>query len=139
MRAPGTGVLAAGVIGAAALLLVIVGAPSSRPAPAPRATPTPAAPSVSGNGVTHTSAAIDLPADHQLYPQRPHADAMNRNCASCHSPSMVLGQPPLTPDQWAAEVKKMREVYRAPVPDADVPAILDYLNGPRASGSRSAS
>lgn len=82
---------------------------------------------VTAGGFTLTSTSITLPAETQLFPSGPHADAINGNCTGCHSASMVLTQPRLTPEQWQAEVKKMREVYKAPVAEADVPAILAYL------------
>jgi hypothetical protein len=50
-----------------------------------------------------------------------------RNCLSCHSAGMVLNQPPLPRATWEAEVNKMREAYKAPVPDEDVKPIVDYL------------
>jgi hypothetical protein len=40
---------------------------------------------------------------------------------------MVLLQPPLSKQAWTDEVTKMRKVYGAPVAEADVPAIVDYL------------
>jgi cytochrome c553 len=40
---------------------------------------------------------------------------------------MVLTQPSLPKADWQAEVKKMRNVYKAPVDAKDVPAIVDYL------------
>jgi hypothetical protein len=40
---------------------------------------------------------------------------------------MVLNQPALPKATWLAEVHKMINVYRAPVDEADVPAIVDYL------------
>jgi hypothetical protein len=40
---------------------------------------------------------------------------------------MVLNQPTLPKAAWEAEVAKMRNVYKAPVSESDVPAILDYL------------
>ena len=52
---------------------------------------------------------------------------INANCASCHSASMVLNQPALTEAQWTEEVGKMRNVYKAPVAESDVPAIIAYL------------
>jgi hypothetical protein len=42
---------------------------------------------------------------------------------------MALTQPALSKDQWKATVTKMREVYKAPVVDKDVPAIIAYLIG----------
>jgi len=40
---------------------------------------------------------------------------------------MVLTQPHLSRADWQAEVGKMRNAYKAPITDADVPAIVDYL------------
>ena len=52
---------------------------------------------------------------------------MTADCTGCHSAGMILTQPRLKPEQWKATVEKMQKVYKAPVPDADVPAILAYL------------
>ena len=40
---------------------------------------------------------------------------------------MILNQPGMPKAAWAAEVNKMRNVYKAPVAAKDVPAIVDYL------------
>jgi hypothetical protein len=40
---------------------------------------------------------------------------------------MILTQPPLAKAAWEAEVAKMRNVYKAPVDEKDVPTIVDYL------------
>jgi hypothetical protein len=40
---------------------------------------------------------------------------------------MALTQPALSADQWKATVTKMREVYKAPVAEKDVNAIVAYL------------
>jgi hypothetical protein len=82
---------------------------------------------VAFGGFTLTSAAIDLPIDDQQYPDGPHADVINANCTSCHSASMALTQPALTSDQWKSTVIKMKEVYKAPVAEKDIPAIVEYL------------
>jgi mono/diheme cytochrome c family protein len=71
--------------------------------------------------------AVRLPQDATMFPVREGSEAMNANCAACHSTSMILLQPALTTDQWKGEVKKMREVYKAPVDPAAEPAILAYL------------
>ena len=70
---------------------------------------------------------VTLPEDTGIFPVREGSDAMTANCAACHSPSMILLQPALTPDQWKGELKKMKEVYKAPVDPAAEPAILSYL------------
>lgn len=77
--------------------------------------------------LTLVSTAVTLPVDAGSFPPGPHVDAIAANCTACHSPSMVLTQPPLTADQWRAEVKKMREVYKATVAEEDVPLIVAYL------------
>lgn len=127
MKTPSIGVLGLGLIGLTALLLLAVGAPSGRvaPPPAPAAAPPPSR--VSAGGFTLASASVDLPADEAPYPDGPHADVVNANCTACHSASMALNQPALAADQWKAEVTKMREVYHAPVAEADMPAIVAYL------------
>ncbi|MBS0235044.1 MAG: cytochrome c [Proteobacteria bacterium] len=59
------------------------------------------------------------------------ADPVNNNCLTCHSAGMVLVQPKLSKTTWEGIVKKMINVYKAPVPDSDVAGIVDYLsNGP---------
>jgi cytochrome c5 len=76
---------------------------------------------------TFKDVAVTLPQDNALFPPRAGSEAMDRNCAACHSTSMILLQPALTTDQWKASIKKMREVYKAPIDPADEPAILAYL------------
>ncbi len=57
----------------------------------------------------------------------PGADTVNGVCLACHSAEMVLYQPKLSAAAWTAEVNKMRAVFKAPIEDADIPAIVDYL------------
>ena len=83
---------------------------------------------------TLRSVAVDLPQGSRVFPDGPGSDALNRNCLGCHSADMVLNQPAFPRAAWQAEVEKMIKVYKAPVPAADVPAIVDYLTrtkGPR--------
>lgn len=124
---PSFGALAFGAVAAVAALLLVMGPPRPHPAPLPR--PAAPLPSVAGGGFTLTSAAVELPTEDVGLPPGPHGDAVQANCTSCHSPAMILQQPPLTREAWQAEVKKMREVYHAPVDDAAVPGIVDYLAG----------
>jgi hypothetical protein len=73
------------------------------------------------------STTVELPAGDSMFPGGAAADAINNNCLACHSADMVLNQPALPKATWEAEVHKMINVYRAPVDEADVPAIVDYL------------
>lgn len=76
---------------------------------------------------TFADTSITLPEDRGSFPVRPGVEAMNANCAACHSTSMILLQPALTTEQWKAQITKMKEVYKAPVDPAAEPAILTYL------------
>jgi DMSO/TMAO reductase YedYZ molybdopterin-dependent catalytic subunit len=103
---------------AAALLLAL--ATAATPARAEDGT-------VAAGGVTLRSAAISLPTDDLALPPGPARELVARDCTTCHSPAMILYQPPLARGTWQEEVTKMRAVYKATVPDADMPAIVDYL------------
>jgi cytochrome c553 len=71
---------------------------------------------------------IDLPDSDKMFPQGPGSDAINNNCLACHSADMVLNQPELSKQAWAAEVNKMINAYKAPVAPEDVGAIVEYLS-----------
>lgn len=105
--------IVAGLFLAVAAIVLAVFLTNRRPAPPPP--------------FALVSTAVTLPVDAGSFPPGPHVDAIAANCSACHSPSMILTQPPLTADQWRAEVKKMREVYKATVADEDVPLIVAYL------------
>ncbi len=50
------------------------------------------------------------------------------NCVACHTAEYMLYQPPTAPRAyWAAMVTRMKTVFKAPIDDADMPAIVDYL------------
>jgi hypothetical protein len=48
-------------------------------------------------------------------------------CNTCHSVRYITMQPPLPPETWAAEVKKMIQTYGASVPDDSTARIIYYL------------
>ncbi|MFA6117573.1 MAG: hypothetical protein WC729_26515 [Sphingomonas sp.] len=126
MKTPSFGTLSFAILGLAALVLVAIGPPGSRPIQTNPVAATPP-PSVSAGGFTLVSTSVDFPVDDDAYPDGPHADVINANCTSCHSASMARTQPRLSPEQWTAIVKKMRETYKAPVAETDVPTIVAYL------------
>lgn len=64
----------------------------------------------------------------EQFPPGPGVAAMDNNCRTCHSPSMVLTQPALKHEEWAKEVEKMQKVFKAPIPDSEIPAIMSYLD-----------
>ena len=59
----------------------------------------------------------------------PNLDVVQNNCTACHSADYVNTQPPMKDKKgfWQAEVTKMIKVYGAPIDDADVGKIVDYL------------
>jgi mono/diheme cytochrome c family protein len=73
---------------------------------------------------------ITLPAD--PFPLKPsplpgYAKA-HANCVACHSAEYMQYQPPTAPRAyWEAMVKRMQVVFKAPIADADMPEIVDYL------------
>jgi sulfite dehydrogenase (cytochrome) subunit B len=57
----------------------------------------------------------------------PGVEVVQASCLTCHSSEYVTTQPPLPRAFWEANVKKMIERFAAPVPQEQVPAIVDYL------------
>ena len=60
----------------------------------------------------------------------PHLETVQGNCGACHSSEYISTQPRGLRDPrafWTAEVTKMQKAYGAPVADANVPAIVEYL------------
>ena len=73
---------------------------------------------------------IQLPPDGvQLKPSTlPGYATAQANCVACHSAEYLLYQPPTAPrTYWDAMVKRMKAVFKAPIDDADMPLIVDYL------------
>jgi mono/diheme cytochrome c family protein len=78
-------------------------------------------------GSTYGTVTIKLPAATVPFKPGPGMEVANANCRTCHSAAYVYTQPPLTRAQWTAEVNKMKAAYGAPLADADVAPIVDYL------------
>ena len=60
----------------------------------------------------------------------PNQDVAAANCTGCHSADYIATQPKgekFKSDFWKAEVTKMIKVYGAPIEEADVPKIVEYL------------
>jgi mono/diheme cytochrome c family protein len=50
------------------------------------------------------------------------------SCVACHSAEYMLYQPPTASRAyWDNMVKRMKAVFKAPIDDADMPLIVDYL------------
>lgn len=117
----------------AGVVLALIGHPTEQPPPTPApplaASMVLAAPSAAG--FTLKSVSVELPASDVAFPGGAKADAITANCLSCHSAGMVLTQPGLTKAAWTGIVEKMIHAYKAPVAEADVAAIVDYLQETR--------
>lgn len=85
-----------------------------------------AATSVASAGVK----SIDLPPDGvQLKPSAlPGYEKARTNCVACHSAEYMQYQPPTAArPYWENMTKRMKAVFNAPLNDADIPDIVDYL------------
>jgi mono/diheme cytochrome c family protein len=77
-----------------------------------------------------SSKTIQLPADPiQLKPSTlPGYAKAQAQCVACHSAEYMQYQPPSAArPYWDAMVKRMKTVFKAPIDDADMPEIVDYL------------
>jgi sulfite dehydrogenase (cytochrome) subunit B len=84
-----------------------------------------------GPGAT-TAAPISyaLPDETAAFKPGPNLEVVQNNCTACHSADYINTQPrgpKFKKDFWAAEVTKMIKVYGAPIAEADVPKIVEYL------------
>jgi sulfite dehydrogenase (cytochrome) subunit B len=72
----------------------------------------------------------NLPEETAAFKPGPNLEVVKNNCSGCHSADYVKTQPQNVKskkDFWQAEVTKMIKVYGAPIDDADVPKIVEYL------------
>ena len=85
---------------------------------------------LSGASALAATKSITLPPDGvQLTPSAlPGYAKAQANCVACHSAEYMVYQPPnAARPYWDAMVKRMKVVFKAPIDDADMPAIVDYL------------
>jgi sulfite dehydrogenase (cytochrome) subunit B len=81
---------------------------------------------VNAKPVTYT-----LPDETSTFKPGPDLDVVQGNCGACHSADYIATQPTgptFKKDFWQAEVTKMIKVYGAPIDEADVPKIVEYLS-----------
>lgn len=74
--------------------------------------------------------AYKLPDETAAFKQAPGVESVQNNCAACHSSDYIQTQPhgeKFKKDFWQAEVTKMIKVYGAPIDDADIGKIVEYL------------
>ena len=72
-----------------------------------------------------------LPEETAAFKPGPNLDVVQSNCTGCHSADYIKTQPQgekFKKDFWQAEVTKMIKVYGAPIDQADVGKIVEYLS-----------
>ena len=79
--------------------------------------------------VTAAPVNYKVPDETAAFKPGPNLEVVQGNCTACHSSDYVNTQPPMKDKKgfWQAEVTKMIKVYGAPIDDADVGKIVDYL------------
>jgi sulfite dehydrogenase (cytochrome) subunit B len=79
--------------------------------------------------VTAAPVNYQLPDEVAAFKPGPNLEVVQGNCSACHSADYINTQPPMKNGKefWQAEVTKMIKVYGAPIDDADVGKIVDYL------------
>lgn len=73
----------------------------------------------------------ELPEETAVLQPGANVEEVQNNCMACHSLDYITTQPRgpgFKHDFWHAEVTKMIKVYGAPIEDADVGKIVDYLS-----------
>jgi sulfite dehydrogenase (cytochrome) subunit B len=71
-----------------------------------------------------------VPEETAAFGPGPNLEVVQNNCSGCHSADYIKTQPrdvKSKTDFWQAEVTKMIKVYGAPIDQADVGKIVDYL------------
>ena len=84
---------------------------------------------------------VEFPVSQVSFPPGKGAEIANGQCLICHSTGMVLRQPPLSQEEWAGEITKMRSAFGAPMPPDQFEALARYLygiNGRQSQGGPSA-
>jgi mono/diheme cytochrome c family protein len=83
-----------------------------------------------GGSASAAPISYTLPDETAAFKPGPNLEVVQNNCTACHSADYISTQPrgpKFKKDFWQAEVTKMIKVYGAPIDDADVGKIVDYL------------
>ena len=82
---------------------------------------------VSAAGVTLASQTLAVPEGTIAFPAGADGELLALDCTACHSPELILVQPPLGADKWQAEIDKMRKAYHATIDAKDDAALVAAL------------
>ena len=81
---------------------------------------------ITGSGATMKKT-IQMPHFEPLMPPGKYRDVFLGNCVTCHSPRLMVDQPPMSHEEWEEHVQKMISSYGAHIAAEDVPKIAEYL------------
>lgn len=70
---------------------------------------------------------FSLPPETNKFKSGPGSEIAVAQCVICHSADYISTQPPMPRAFWRAGVQKMQKVYGAPIADAQVEPLVDYL------------
>jgi len=70
---------------------------------------------------------IELPVEKATFKPGKGSDLAASYCFTCHSAEYITIQPPLPRKFWEGAVIKMKEKFGAPIPDASIQELTDYL------------
>jgi hypothetical protein len=98
---------------------------------APPSAPAAPASAFTAAALSGTVRSISLPRTEVELPSGPHQQEFAVACTTCHSASLVLGQPPFPRKKWGEIVRKMVTAFGAPIAAEDEPALVDYLTAIR--------
>jgi hypothetical protein len=86
--------------------------------------------SLSAGSINAAPRSYSLPNETATFKPGPNLEVVQNNCTACHSADYINVQPrgpKFKKDFWQAEVTKMIKVYGAPIEEADVGKIVEYL------------
>jgi cytochrome c5 len=115
-----------GLLAAAALAVSLAGCESNSKTSADASASQPEA-AVSKAEQRGTARVIRLPKPKVNMPDGPNKELVMVQCAMCHTPQYITLQPPLSKDAWTASITKMRTTFSGPIPEDQVPKILEYV------------
>ena len=70
---------------------------------------------------------IELPKEIPSYPPGKGSALFSGHCLACHSAEYISTQPKMPRKFWEGMVLKMKDKFGAPIPDASVQELTDYL------------
>ncbi len=77
------------------------------------------------------AAGVEFPRETATYKKSdlPGFQTASGLCMICHSSQYASSQPPnSSPAYWSATVHKMKDVFKAPIQEEMIPAIVEYLS-----------